>query len=398
MGLIHKIKHFFHLIFFTIKSLSYDSNRPARAYIDAMMEPVYWCIDKGTTYIGLLMVVMVTILTTSVVVFWYKYLLPTIFTYSNFWFSYHIMVAHYLLINIVFHYYKSVSTSPGLPPKHKPMEDITGAVVCKHCVQPKPPRTHHCSICETCFLKMDHHCPWVNNCIGHFNHRYFVSFCIFMWFGTVYVSTSCYDLFTYHFGNPAMILNPQKLSKMLVMSLGFGPIIEEMLQKMQLDHPVFKDKYKKAVEDYRGHPGRFSEEEVDEWEHIGIIYLFLLTAGVTIALGLLNCYHLWLVSKGQTSIEVHINKSEKKKAAQRGMGYNNPYDHGWKNNFRFLFGLNNKRGIFSVLLPSSHAPDGDGVSWSNNKKPVHYPDANAYYQYEKNKNKSFLKKLCPCFG
>ena len=80
------------------------------------------------------------------------------------------------------------------------------------------------------------------------------------------------------------------------------------------------------------------------------------------------------------------------------MGYNNPYDHGWKNNFRFLFGLNNKRGIFSVLLPSSHAPDGDGVSWSNNKKPVHYPDANAYYQYEKNKNKSFLKKLCPCFG
>ena len=30
--------------------------------------------------------------------------------------------------------------------------------ICKKCISPKPPRTHHCSVCKTCVLKMDHHC------------------------------------------------------------------------------------------------------------------------------------------------------------------------------------------------------------------------------------------------
>lgn len=25
-------------------------------------------------------------------------------------------------------------------------------------------------------MKMDHHCPWINNCCGHSNHAYFTSF------------------------------------------------------------------------------------------------------------------------------------------------------------------------------------------------------------------------------
>lgn len=27
-----------------------------------------------------------------------------------------------------------------------------------------------------CVMKMDHHCPWINNCCGHQNHAYFTSF------------------------------------------------------------------------------------------------------------------------------------------------------------------------------------------------------------------------------
>lgn len=27
-----------------------------------------------------------------------------------------------------------------------------------------------------CVMKMDHHCPWINNCCGHTNHAYFTSF------------------------------------------------------------------------------------------------------------------------------------------------------------------------------------------------------------------------------
>lgn len=44
---------------------------------------------------------------------------------------------------------------------------------CKWCAKYKPDRCHHCRVCRTCILKMDHHCPWVYNCVGFGNHKYF---------------------------------------------------------------------------------------------------------------------------------------------------------------------------------------------------------------------------------
>jgi len=44
---------------------------------------------------------------------------------------------------------------------------------CNKCNKPKPARAHHCRICRKCIKRMDHHCPWVNNCIGIGNYRYF---------------------------------------------------------------------------------------------------------------------------------------------------------------------------------------------------------------------------------
>jgi len=44
---------------------------------------------------------------------------------------------------------------------------------CKWCGKYKPDRAHHCRVCRMCILKMDHHCPWIYNCVGFYNYKYF---------------------------------------------------------------------------------------------------------------------------------------------------------------------------------------------------------------------------------
>lgn len=53
------------------------------------------------------------------------------------------------------------------------------ARMCGICNAPKPSRTHHCSTCKRCFLKMDHHCVWLDNCVGYGNYKFF--FCLLFW-------------------------------------------------------------------------------------------------------------------------------------------------------------------------------------------------------------------------
>lgn len=54
---------------------------------------------------------------------------------------------------------------------------------CDKCLVIKPDRAHHCSVCGQCVLKMDHHCPWVNNCVNFTNYKYFV---LFLGYGLLY--------------------------------------------------------------------------------------------------------------------------------------------------------------------------------------------------------------------
>ena len=64
--------------------------------------------------------------------------------------------------------------------------------ICDKCDDLKPPRSHHCSICQKCVMRMDHHCPWTGNCIGLKNHKYFICFCFWTIIACLHVAVSSF--------------------------------------------------------------------------------------------------------------------------------------------------------------------------------------------------------------
>lgn len=70
-----------------------------------------------------------------------------------------------------------------------PILDTSGRAVgitfrlCPSCLVDKSLTATHCSQCDHCAVGLDHHCPFVNNCVGKGNRRVFVFFTLFAGFG-----------------------------------------------------------------------------------------------------------------------------------------------------------------------------------------------------------------------
>jgi len=47
---------------------------------------------------------------------------------------------------------------------------------CITCGIIRPPKCSHCSICNSCFLRTDHHCPWLGTCVAQRNYIFFLLF------------------------------------------------------------------------------------------------------------------------------------------------------------------------------------------------------------------------------
>lgn len=71
-------------------------------------------------------------------------------------------------------------TDPGYVKNEVDFYDLIRVIestqLCPDCETVRTSRSRHCAVCHRCVERFDHHCPWVNNCVGVKNHNYFLCY------------------------------------------------------------------------------------------------------------------------------------------------------------------------------------------------------------------------------
>ncbi|MXQ86343.1 hypothetical protein E5288_WYG003024 [Bos mutus] len=200
---------------------SYDSAASSPAEADAADR--VWFIRDGCGMICAVLTWLLVVYADFVVTF--VMLLPS----KDFWYSVvNGVVFNCLAVLALSSHLRTMLTDPGAVPKGNAtkeyMESLQlkpGEVIykCPKCCCIKPERAHHCRhggsalggrgprgggggperppltaenpICKRCIRKMDHHCPWVNNCVGEKNQRFFVLFTMYIALASVHALVLC---------------------------------------------------------------------------------------------------------------------------------------------------------------------------------------------------------------
>uniref|UniRef100_A0A3Q1C0A4 Palmitoyltransferase n=1 Tax=Amphiprion ocellaris TaxID=80972 RepID=A0A3Q1C0A4_AMPOC len=182
--------------------------------------PALRCCKRALNWVPVLFI--------NLVVGWsyYAYVVELCVCKYNHFFSY-LVIFHIAFAMFIWAYWKTIWSTPaspskafGLPRQEKELYEreeraevqqeilkkvarslpvytrtAGGAIrYCNYCQVIKPDRCHHCSTCEMCVLKMDHHCPWVNNCVGFSNYKYFV---LFLAYASLYCAVICATVVRY---------------------------------------------------------------------------------------------------------------------------------------------------------------------------------------------------------
>jgi len=304
-----------------------NNSKTDRVYL--FVKKLKVCIEFFSWLAGPIFVVLASGLITMIIAIHFKMILPY-YGFSLFKFNIWCIINYTFSIvcsfNLAFNYYRIVFTSPGYSSDIHTgnseiiMEESTGDTpvkkgegfsrYCKICKRSKPDRSHHCHVCKKCVLRMDHHCPWTSNCVGFHNHRFFVLFLFYLWMGCGYVAF-----------------------------MSFNPF---------MDSSNFKRDWESAV-----------NQSI-------IVFTFVITLSVCVALTFMLGWHMYLVVSGQTTIEFYYNKFMQAKSKSRGEVFYNEYDIGKRINFDIFFGTHGS--WYAWMFPSVLSPPGDGADYLTRTK------------------------------
>uniref|UniRef100_A0A7S0ET38 Palmitoyltransferase n=1 Tax=Hanusia phi TaxID=3032 RepID=A0A7S0ET38_9CRYP len=121
-----------------------------------------------------------------------------------------VVLAAILVVLLLYFFFRTAVCDPGIIPRRdgwyldsrlqRLVPSAQGVVVngrvmtlkyCTTCNIYRPPRCSHCKICDNCVDRFDHHCPWVGNCIGRRNYRWFLLFTFDSAIYAIYVFFLC---------------------------------------------------------------------------------------------------------------------------------------------------------------------------------------------------------------